>query len=236
MTNETAILAVTAASLGFFHTLAGPDHYLPFIMIARARNWSLFKTGWITFLCGIGHIASAVLLGFMGIALGIALQKIKFLDSVRDSITAWLFISFGLVYFVWGIRRAIKNKPHSHHHYHLEDEDEQHMHHHTHHGEHLHVHDHGKESNITPWVLFAIFVFGPCEVLIPLVIYPAMKHSIGDVIAVTAIFGATTILTMLGIVLVTTMGINLLPLGKIERYTHALAGLAILICGVLIII
>jgi len=33
MSNELMILLVTAASIGFFHTLLGPDHYLPFIVI-----------------------------------------------------------------------------------------------------------------------------------------------------------------------------------------------------------
>ncbi len=234
MTSETMVLAVTAASLGFFHTLAGPDHYVPFVMIARARRWSLIKTAWITFLCGIGHILSAVLLGAIGLAFGLALGEIKALDSVRDNLAAWLFIAFGLVYFVWGLRKAIKNKPHTHIHHH--DDDGGHTHVHTHKDEHVHVHDRGSETNITPWVLFAIFVFGPCEVLIPLVMYPAARNSLMDALIVTLIFGAVTIATMLVVITVSLLGFNMLPMGRLERYTHALAGLAIIICGVLIII
>ncbi len=58
MLNETAILAGTAASIGFFHTILGPDHYLPFIVLAKSRQWSSLKTAIITLLCGIGHILS----------------------------------------------------------------------------------------------------------------------------------------------------------------------------------
>lgn len=234
MTTETTILAVTAASLGFFHTLAGPDHYVPFIMIARARKWSLVKTWWITLFCGLGHILSAILLGAVGLALGLTLGKIKAFDAFRDNLIAWLFIAFGLVYFVWGIRKAVKNEPHTHLHHH-EDEDG-HTHGHTHNDEHLHVHDQGSEANITPWVLFAIFVFGPCEVLIPLLMYPAAKNSLMDAAIVTAIFGAVTIATMIGVITLSLLGFNLFPMRKLERYTHALAGMAIIICGVLIII
>ena len=50
MTNDLTLLAITAASMGFFHTLFGSDHYLPFIMMARTRRWSLPKTGWITII------------------------------------------------------------------------------------------------------------------------------------------------------------------------------------------
>jgi nickel/cobalt transporter (NicO) family protein len=41
---EIWVLAGTAASLGLVHTVIGPDHYLPFIVIGRARRWTLRKT------------------------------------------------------------------------------------------------------------------------------------------------------------------------------------------------
>jgi sulfite exporter TauE/SafE len=88
---------------------------------------------------------------------------------------------------------------------------------------------------MTPWILFTIFVFGPCEPLIPLVMYPAAQHSTIGVILVTAVFGIITIGTMLTIVMVSLWGINLLPIGKLERFTHALAGATICISGLAIV-
>ena len=79
------MLAGTAATLGLVHTVIGPDHYLPFIVIGRARNWTLRKTLFVSFLAGLGHILSSVILGFLGIALGIALSKIKGLESARGA-------------------------------------------------------------------------------------------------------------------------------------------------------
>ncbi|MBL7071591.1 MAG: hypothetical protein ISS26_05425 [Candidatus Omnitrophica bacterium] len=55
MKSELMALYITAASIGFFHTLLGPDHYLPFIVIGKARKWSLAKLSIVTFLCGLGH-------------------------------------------------------------------------------------------------------------------------------------------------------------------------------------
>ena len=57
MYETTAILAGTAALIGLGHTLCGPDHYLPFIVMGKANRWSMPKTLWITFLCGLGHVA-----------------------------------------------------------------------------------------------------------------------------------------------------------------------------------
>jgi sulfite exporter TauE/SafE len=90
------------------------------------------------------------------------------------------------------------------------------------------------KKNYSPWVLFVIFVLGPCEPLIPLLMYPAAKNSYFDLALVTLVFGAVTISTMLGVVLVSTFGINLLPTKKLERWSHALAGAAILLSGLAI--
>ena len=51
MNYEIIILSITALSIGFFHTLLGQDHYLPFIVMSKARNWKIIKTLSITFLC-----------------------------------------------------------------------------------------------------------------------------------------------------------------------------------------
>jgi len=233
MSQDLTLLAITAASLGFFHTLFGPDHYLPFIMMARARRWSLAKTGWITFLCGLGHIGSSVVLGLFGIALGVAVHHLVAIESFRGNIAAWLLIAFGLVYFAWGLRRGIRNKSHEHAHRHEDASEHNHNHVHTH--EHTHVHEAANAPNITPWVLFTIFVFGPCEPLIPLVMYPAARNNWVGLALVTGAFGGVTILAMLSLVLLSTFGISFLPLGKVERYTHAIAGAAITLCGAAIV-
>lgn len=230
MTSELTILAITAASIGFIHTLIGPDHYLPFIVMARARRWSLIKTTLITFLCGIGHILSSVLLGIIGVALGIAVTKLEAVESHRAGLAAWSLIAFGLVYFIWGLRKALRSR--SHEHWHIHTNDEEHIHSHKHHREHLHIH--AKPADITPWILFTVFIFGPCEPLIPLIMYPAAKNSIFGLMLVTGIFGTATIITMLGVVLVSYLGINFIPMGRLERYSHALAGATICLCGVAI--
>jgi len=62
MDNSMILLSVTAVSLGFLHTLLGPDHYLPFIVLSEARKWTVKKTMLITFFCGLGHVGSSVIL------------------------------------------------------------------------------------------------------------------------------------------------------------------------------
>lgn len=231
MDNSIIILCGTAASIGFIHTLLGPDHYLPFIMMGRARRWSLSKTAWITFLCGLGHVLSSVVLGFMGVFIGIQVMELQAFEAFRGSIAAWLLIGFGFTYFIWGLHRAIRNRPHRHTHVH--DQQGEHAHEHTHTSDHAHVHD-SKKANITPWILFTIFVFGPCEPLIPLLMYPAAQSSIFGVFIVATVFSAITIGTMMTIVMLTAWGVSFAKLGWMERYTHAVAGATICAAGLAI--
>ena len=232
MNAELSALVITAASIGFLHTLLGPDHYLPFIMMSWARKWSRTKTLVITFLCGLGHIASSIILGMIGVSLGIAVNKLELIESSRGNIAAWLLIAFGLVYLVWGLRRAYKNKPHVHTHIHTGTDEHEHPH--DHQSEHSHVHNGAGRSSITPWALFAIFVFGPCEPLIPMLMYPAAKIGFFGVLMVVLVFGSATIAAMLGAVLLASSGVNFLPLTKVQRFTHAIAGATIFLCGMAI--
>ena len=230
MLHEITVLALTAASLGFVHTILGPDHYIPFIAMARAGKWSTIKTTLITIACGAGHVLSTVLLGAVGIVMGIAVGELEFIESARGEIAVWLLIGFGFMYLLWGLKKAYRNKPHTH--YHTHSDGAVHVHKHVHHSDHSHVHE--KENNgkrLTPWILFTIFIFGPCEVLIPMLMYPAATESTIGMVVIVTVFGITTISTMLAIVLITLYGIRIVRLGKLERYTHALAGAMILLSG-----
>ncbi len=229
---ELTVITITAASIGLFHTLLGPDHYLPFIVMARARKWSLLKTAVITVLCGAGHVLSSIILGITGIVLGISIRKLELVESFRGGLASWILIAFGIGYLVWGLFRAQRNRPHKH--WHAHEDENMPIHRHPHSKDNLHVHKGERAKNVTPWILFTIFVFGPCEPLIPLLMYPAAKSSIFGLVLVTFVFSIVTIMTMLGIVVLLSLGTNLLPMGRLERYTHAIAGATICLCGIVI--
>jgi nickel/cobalt exporter len=229
MTGEVALLAFSAAAIAFAHTLLGPDHYLPFVAMARARRWSLSRTLRITLLCGVGHLAGSVALGLAGIALGLQLSSLTWLEGVRGSLAAWLLIGFGLAYTAWGLRQARRNRRHTHWHHH---DGVTHVHEHSHHEAHAHVHEAQEPAkSLTPWVLFVIFILGPCEPLIPLLMYPAARVDAFGVIVVTAVFGIVTVLTMLATVAIALRGLKAFRFRRFERYGQALAGVTILACG-----
>jgi sulfite exporter TauE/SafE len=208
METNLSMLAATAVTIGTLHTLAGPDHYLPFVAMSKSRNWSTLKTVHVVVLCGLGHVLSSVIIGFLGIAAGIAISGIQQVESIRGNIAAWLLFIFGLSYMAWGGYRLLRNKSHDH------------------------VHEHnGEKKKMTFWILFTIFIFGPCEPLIPILMYPAAQHNYGTVAFISLLFAITTITTMVIIVLLMIKGISLVKFNMLEKYQHMLAGGAIALCG-----
>lgn len=236
MGSSTSLLLLAAAGIALIHTLVGPDHYLPFAAMARAFSWSRGRTIVITLLCGLGHVLSSAFLGVGGIALGLGLARLQVIESARGQFAAWALTTFGLLYCVWGIRRAMRHRPHSHSHLHADGT--LHAHTHVHDHGHLHVHCQGTAGSprVTPWVLFTIFLLGPCEPLIPLVLYPAARRDWMGVGLVTLVFGLVTLLTMTAAVLFCSAGLRQVRVGNLERYSHALAGSVIALCGFAILV
>ena len=226
--SEADILIITAASIAFLHTVLGPDHYLVFTALGKARGWNLPKTLRVTFLCGTGHVLGSVLLGGIGILAGAELARLVTIEGVRGNIAGYALLAFGLVYTIWGIRKGVRDREHTHVHTHGEVV---HSHEHDHHGDHTHVHDEAAKSSITPWALFIVFVLGPCEALIPLFMYPAAQESMGLVAIVATVFGVVTLLTMLLGVTLTFLGVERFRIISPGHYAHAVAGASIVICG-----
>jgi len=226
--NEAQILLLTTASIAFLHTILGPDHYIVFTAMGKARQWSLSKTLRITLYCGIGHVLGSVVIGVVGLLLGAQLVSLIRIESMRGNLGGWALLAFGLMYLAWGLGKAGRNRSHRHVHSHG---GVVHDHEHDHHDEHTHVHDQIARNSITPWAIFIIFVFGPCEALIPLFMYPAAQHSAALVMEVALVFGVVTLLTMTAAVAITSRGIDRLKLPSPGRWNHAVAGASVAICG-----
>ncbi|RJP39057.1 MAG: hypothetical protein C4547_03790 [Phycisphaerales bacterium] len=233
-----------AAVIGVTHTALGPDHYVPFIAMSQAGRWSFRRTLLVVWACGLAHVLSSFVIGTAGIAFGWALGSMEAFEAARGGLAGWLLLGFGTAYLVWGIRKALRNKPHAH--LHVHGDGTVHSHVHTHHGEHVHMHvpaaaldgPHGGDAALQPkmtgWILFTIFVFGPCEPLIPLLMVPAAEHAWWAIASVAAVFAVATISTMTALVAAGRLGLSRWQLPGLERYTYALAGLALVLCGVAI--
>jgi sulfite exporter TauE/SafE len=225
MPADLQILLITAISIAFLHTITGPDHYLPFVALSKSRGWSVSKTIFWTIFCGCGHVWSSVLLGLGGAAIGWSISQVNWLENVRGGIAGWSLIAFGLVYCIWGIVRTNNNKLHKHFDVNSDGS--------------VYVYEHKdtqvvapkERHRVTPWVMFIVFLLGPCEPMIPLLSFPGAQRSLAGMVMLIVVYTLITLSTMLLMVLGGYYGFSILKLNKLQQYIHPLSGLTILLCG-----
>jgi ABC-type nickel/cobalt efflux system permease component RcnA len=137
---------------------------------------------------------------------------------------------------VWGIWRALRAKRHAHVHAHADGT--VHLHEHDHQGEHVHVHAERAVRTLTIMGLVIVFVLGPCEALIPILLAPAFDGSWWTVAGVCSVFALATVGTMLALVTLghysVRWGTRWRAAASLDRYVHALAGFAIAASGLMI--
>lgn len=100
-------LLIGSLLLSIFHALI-PSHWLPVLAIGKQEGWSKRQTLWITFLTGLAHVLSTVLLGVGLAAIG------GMLAHRIEAFTHWLAPGLLLLlgsYYVYQHYR--------HHHFHL---------------------------------------------------------------------------------------------------------------------
>jgi nickel/cobalt transporter (NicO) family protein len=206
----TAVLALTAVTLGSLHT-AAPDHWVPFAAISRAQGWSRGRTMRITALCGFGHVTVSVLLGVLALVFG--LEMLHVIGQRMEAVAGILLIGFGLVYGVLGLRRTAGERFHGHHHHHYD-----------------HVHE---PSKMTPWALFLLFSADPCVAVIP-ILFAAAPLGWLRTLFIVSTYEFATIATMIALVIPARAAAHHIHGNWLTRYGDAAAGAVIAFVGVLV--
>ncbi|MEK7264420.1 MAG: hypothetical protein AAB071_07930 [Bacteroidota bacterium] len=202
-----SLLLFSTVSIAIVHSFA-PDHWLPFVMIGKAQNWSKQKMFLYVSVAAIGHVGSSIALGSIGISLGFASEILQGFESTRGQIGLYLLIGFGIAYALWGLK-------HAHHHHH-------------------HAFDFDNKKIVTLWTLFAIFVLGPCEPLIPLM-FLGSSFGWSGIALISLLFGGITLLMMLLQSFLGYAGMQLINHRFAEKYSHTFAGLVITLTGVFLL-
>ena len=213
MNEETtlAALLLTAVLTGMIHTIAGPDHYLPFVAISKSRNYGWSKTLFWTILCGIGHVGSAIVLalGFILFAEILTESRLEWLEAWRGDIAAYAMIGMGAALILHSLHKRWKHRAETHSHP-------------------------ENNSSLSYWVVFIIFVLGPCEALLPLLTASAVLGTMSVILAALT-FSVATIVTMLAAVITGRFGLNVLRFPWLERFAPEIAGGTVMLCGLAIV-
>ena len=79
-----------------------PDHWLPLVLVARARKWSLKKALWVAGLSNLFHVALTATLGMVALVVGLQLSRA--IGEAMEQVAGVLLVLFGLGYAFWSWR------------------------------------------------------------------------------------------------------------------------------------
>jgi len=226
-----SLLLLTAAATAVFHTLI-PDHWLPFVLVGRARGWSGRTTAAVSGLSAMVHTVLSVALGVAALLLG---QSVAHAVGERlERGSGLLLVGFGTVYALWAWRKG------GHFHpggalLHARDEG---GHCDGHEGPasvaHMHYHADdawiGKEAGKGAVPLALIVGLNPCVLVLPIMVATADQGA-GALALVTMAYSLTTIALMVGLSVAGVVGTRRIPVPAVARHMETASGVLIALCG-----
>ena len=227
-------VAVTGFTVAFVHA-AIPTHWLPFVLVARARGWSRAKALAVTAAAGIGHVAITSLLGLVIAWFGFQVEKIGW---AFPWFAGGLLLAIGAFYF-W---RQVTGRGIMHHHppgtHHRADE---------HCGEehgHSHWDDELKETPLVSeksgdWTaisgLLVMLTLSPCEGFLP-VYLSGVQFGWRGFVVLSLILAVATLVGMTLFTWLALLGFERIRIRSFERYEAGLLGTLFAALGVLVLV
>ncbi len=229
--SSVQLLAVSAVSTAVFHMLV-PDHWLPFVLIGRARTWSPAHTAVVSGVSATIHVTLSVALGLLTLFVGREISE--WIGHGLERASGILLVVFGLAYAAWAWRKRGHFHPGGalvHREAEAEPCDGQEG---TDASGHLHYHADDAwirgEGAKGDFALAFIVGINPCVLLLPLLLAVA-DHGARAVAIVTAAYAVPTVLLMLGLSVVGVVATRMLPVPAIARHMEAFSGVLIAVTG-----
>jgi hypothetical protein len=236
--NSTVLstIAATGFTVAFLHA-AIPTHWLPFVLVARARKWSRAKTLAVTASAGLGHVLLTSLLGLLIAWLGFQLDE--HLGEIFPWITGGVLLIIAVYYFwrQWKGAGVCHHSPPGGSHTPSERCG------HEAEAEHSHW-DHELQASPlvsakqSDWAavsgLFVMLTLSPCEGFLPIYLSGIQFGWTGffvlSAILAVAALGAMTLLTWL-----TLVGLERFQIKHFERYEAGMLGALFTVLALLVL-
>ncbi|MEI6467131.1 MAG: hypothetical protein WCQ89_20565 [Verrucomicrobiota bacterium] len=225
-------VAVTGFTVAFFHA-AIPTHWLPFVLVARARNWSRTKTLLITVFAGLGHIALTSLLGLAIAWFGFQLEeKVAWFSWLATGLLLAIAAFYGWRQWTGG-GICHHHPPGGHHHADEHCGEEQ---------EHSHWQEELKGSPLVShhageWAaisgLFIMLTLSPCEGFLP-VYLSGVQFGWTGFFVLSVILAVGTLAGMLLFTWLALIGFDRFHLKTFERYEAGLLGALFAVLAIVI--
>lgn len=227
-------LAATGFTVAFFHAVI-PTHWLPFVLVARARGWGRAKTLAVAALAGVGHVALTSALGLLIAWAGLHLDAEA--GEWFPRLAGGLLLALGAGYFWRQARGGV-------------------LHHHAPGGAHhpsaacgheareqSHWDEELRDTALTSrragdWAavsgLFTMLTLSPCEAFLP-VYLSGVHYGWHGFLVLSGILAVGTLAGMLLFTWLTLLGFARLSVQRFERHEAALLGAIFTALGLLML-
>ncbi len=226
-----SLLPLTAAATALFHTLI-PDHWLPFVLVGRARGWSARTTAAVSGLSAIVHTLLSIALGLLALRLGQIGARAVGERLERGS--GLLLVVFGAAYALWAWRKGAHFHPGGALLHGRNENVRCDGHEGSARSEHLHYHADDawirSEAGKGAIPLALIVGLNPCVLLLPIMVATA-EEGARAVALVTLSYSVTTVALMVGLSVAGVAGTRRLPVPAVARHMETASGILIALCG-----
>jgi ABC-type nickel/cobalt efflux system permease component RcnA len=224
--SATLVYLTAASATAGLHALI-PDHWLPFVLMGRARGWRVTKTLALASASGALHVLLAIGLGVATYALGrsgaqaLAQRAGETLEVLSSGALAIFGFGYGAASWLRERRYhppAAAGAPAS-------GEADHPGHHHG------HLLERWFKGSLTGVSLVVVIGVSPCALAFPILLASAAHLGMAGVLVVAAGFGAATMLTTLLVTLVGSLSARRLDFPFLTRYGDLLSGILIGLVG-----
>lgn len=200
-------IALSAAFVGFIHSLS-PGHWLPVVLIVKAKRWGHAYAALAALTAAAGHIFVSVGLGIVAQVLGHGLfeERLHFLEENAG----WILIVFGIAYAAYS---------------HFKHQD---CHGHEHHG------PEPREGKSAFLFLFSLGL-SPCFAVLP-VFATAVGFGSLSLYASMVAFSLGVIVALMGGSFLVSRGLVKLDHPIFEHHGDTLAGLGVTLMGLFLLL
>ena len=227
----TALVFLAAAcAAAALHALI-PDHWLPFVLMGRSRNWSVAKTLGLASAGGLLHVCLAVALGVLTYRLGRegAEAAAHRIGKTLEVLSALALVAFGVLYGGYSWYRERRHHPAGHGHA-GEEEAPGHSHHH-----HGHLLERWFRGDLTGWSLVMVIGVSPCALAFPVLLASAASLGLGGVLLVAVGFGVVTMLVTVTVTLIGSLSARRIDFPFLSRYGDLIGGILIAAVGIVLL-
>lgn len=192
--------------LSLIHALI-PHHWIPIVAISKTEKWNTKEALFATFVTGLSHMISTIIIGIIVGFVGIKLSESY--SSITTIAAPSILLILGIAYLIMDFRST------HHHHINLEN---------------VALRNKKSKSAIL-WSLSLAMFFMPCFE-IEAYYFQAAKYGWPGIILVSAVYLIMTLLFMFGLVYFGIKGVNKLNLTFLEHHSKLITGVVLIVLGI----